>query len=411
MNFASQLNQAVTRQDGTAAAKLLSITHADLSEFAHSTNAAMVTQTLGTKIKDPQWAEIAVAHWLVAVQVVIKQDLKEAYAAQNALLMSTNRAAEKTDNWILPVLYTVAKELRHLSILADKSAQNTSDKLEEATRTINRAFTLCLNDRNPVMDTSKKWGTYYFVGELFKIYFRLDKRPLAKSALKVLQSMTKDLPPLEEYPKSHQVTYLYYWGVLMFIDEDYLVAEEKLERALQLCHKKAHKNQEQILLYLLPIKVLKGFAVSKQVWKKFPRLAALYKDILCAHKQGHFKRFDDAVEERRTVLVKKYVYLTMERLKLRTAYNLIKWTHDQSKTTRLSVALLRDLFNLSGFWTAQDSDDHKDKNHQQEDRMDEIEGIIATLISSGKIKGYISHERRTVVLSNKDPFPSQSQAH
>lgn len=91
---------------------------------------------------------------------------------------------------------------------------------------------------------SKKWGVYFFVGELFKVYFKLNKQPLAKSVVKVLHTMTKDLPPLEEYPKSHIVTFLYYWGVLLFIDQDYQKAEEKLTEALTMCLDQSTKNKE-----------------------------------------------------------------------------------------------------------------------------------------------------------------------
>ena len=37
--------------------------------------------------------------------------------------------------------------------------------------------------------------------------------------------------------------------------------------------------------------------------------------------------------------------------------------------------------------------------------MDEIECMIANLIYVGNIKGYISHERKILVLSREEPFP------
>ena len=36
---------------------------------------------------------------------------------------------------------------------------------------------------------------------------------------------------------------------------------------------------------------------------------------------------------------------------------------------------------------------------------DEIECILANLIFKGYIKGYISHEKRVVILSKTNPFP------
>jgi hypothetical protein len=41
----------------------------------------------------------------------------------------------------------------------------------------------------------------------------------------------------------------------------------------------------------------------------------------------------------------------------------------------------------------------------REQELNEVEGLITNFIANGKIKGYISHERRMVVLSNVSPFP------
>jgi len=37
---------------------------------------------------------------------------------------------------------------------------------------------------------------------------------------------------------------------------------------------------------------------------------------------------------------------------------------------------------------------------------DEVECMLANMIYKGYIRGYISHEKRVLVLSQKDPFPS-----
>ena len=37
--------------------------------------------------------------------------------------------------------------------------------------------------------------------------------------------------------------------------------------------------------------------------------------------------------------------------------------------------------------------------------LDEIECILANLIFQGKIKGYLSHQKRFLVVSKADPFP------
>jgi hypothetical protein len=38
--------------------------------------------------------------------------------------------------------------------------------------------------------------------------------------------------------------------------------------------------------------------------------------------------------------------------------------------------------------------------------LDEIECVLANLVFQGKIKGYLSHEKRTLIVSKADPFPT-----
>ena len=40
--------------------------------------------------------------------------------------------------------------------------------------------------------------------------------------------------------------------------------------------------------------------------------------------------------------------------------------------------------------------------------LDEVECILANLIYRGYIRGYLSHAKRVLVLSKRDPFPTSS---
>lgn len=406
MTFADELDSAAAREDGIKVAKLLSITLSDPVEHSSVTNGAMVDRDVRNKFRDVVWGEIGVAHWRVAVQVAQRQDLAEAYAAQNMLLVAANRAAERADNWILPALFTIAKELRQLAILADQTIGPTEDgvsKLEEATRTINRSFTLCLNDRNADMACNKKWGVYFFVGELVKIYFRLNKKPLAKSVVKVVHSMARDLPPLAQYPRAHQVTFLYYWGVLLFFDEDYPRAIEKLQQAWDQCHRKQRKNHELILLYLIPARlVVSGMRPKPWVWGRYPRLATLYRDVVRAADAGDIRHLDAALARRRKTLVRRYLWLPFEKVRMSAVCKLFYRVYQVlGSETRLPTHRLVHALTFSGFYDDPDTGTEP----SEEDKLDHAEGLAASLIAQGKMKGYISHERRTIVLSNKDPFP------
>lgn len=415
-----KLAQAVTRGDGIAVSRLISITDPQLVDLPNVPEAQVANDVRRGGIGNSHskddillWQEIAVAHWKVAVQVTVVSDLQAAYTAQNALLVAVNRAADKTDNWILPVLFLVAKELRQLSIMADvqkkkagisdKQTQTLSANLEEATRSINRSFTLCLNDRNPIMEQSRKWGVYFFVGELFKIYFKLNKRSLAKSVLKVLQNMQQQLPSFESFPKSHSVTFLYYTGILLFIDEDYVKATEKLRQALAMCHKTSKKNQESILMYLIPAQLLtNSLTPSDQLWSQFSALEIMFKPLLTSVLTGNLHSFDKELAVRRRLFVKKYMLLAMEKIRFIAETRLYRKVYLlQDKATRIPTPVFCEALRFST------TGGSKEDAHENDDRFsqEQVECSLAQMIYTGKMKGYISRDRQTLVLSNKDPFP------
>jgi hypothetical protein len=60
------------------------------------------------------------------------------------------------------------------------------------------------------------------VNLLFKTYFKLNSASLSKNMLKSLTAGRGDMPGLEAFPKSQQVTFKYYEGVLHFLEEDYV---------------------------------------------------------------------------------------------------------------------------------------------------------------------------------------------
>lgn len=71
------------------------------------------------------------------------------------------------------------------------------------------------------LEESRKWGIYYVINLLFKTYFKLNQIDLSKNILRAIQATRGDMPELEAFPKSHQVTFKYYVGVIQFLDENY----------------------------------------------------------------------------------------------------------------------------------------------------------------------------------------------
>ena len=143
--------------------------------------------------------------------------------------------------WTIPCIYVGAKNLRVFAIKADRQRNSSStldnagmsfqddfdpesgknQQLEDCARQLNRMFQLCLSDRAP-LEESRKWGIYYVVNLLFKTYFKLNSASLSKNMLKSLTAGRGDMPGLEAFPKSQQVTFKYYEGVLHFLEENYV---------------------------------------------------------------------------------------------------------------------------------------------------------------------------------------------
>ena len=50
---------------------------------------------------------------------------------------------------------------------------------------------------------------------------KLNSISLSKNILRALHASHTDLPPMEAFPKSHIVTFKYYVGVILFLEENY----------------------------------------------------------------------------------------------------------------------------------------------------------------------------------------------
>ena len=160
---------------------------------------------------------------------------------------------------------------------------------------------------------------------LFKTYFRLNSISLCKTILKSLEATSRDMPPLEAFPKAHQVTFKYYLGVIHFLDEDYARAEEELELAYSMCVTTESKNRQLILTYLIPTKMItKHQLPSRTLLEAHPALAALFSPICSAVRTGNLKALDDALASGEAEFVKRRVYLTLERSRDVTIRNLFR---------------------------------------------------------------------------------------
>ena len=126
------------------------------------------------------------------------------------------------------------------------------------------------------------------------------------------------MPPLSAFPKAHQVTFKYYCGVIHFLQEDYVTAEDYFTSAYDMCLAMkgggASKNLELILMYQIPTKLLTSHKLPTQaLLAPYPRLTALFNPIRTSIRSGDLSAFNAAIEAGENEFVKRRIYLTLER--------------------------------------------------------------------------------------------------
>ncbi|KAJ4472841.1 hypothetical protein C8J55DRAFT_519790 [Lentinula edodes] len=392
--FLSQINDALISENGPNLAYLLRPTSPHgkslVKEFRSNATQGSLEPAYKGAIRSP-WDDIAIKYVLTCT-CVAKRRSQEAYREHSALVLSFLRFFTENRGWTLPALFSILRDLRDLAFDADFHAKYNGEKsecMEDAARKIASAFGNCITDRQSPPEQSRKWGVYYVVALVLKCYFRLKRISLSKNILRALEA-NRDIPALSQYPRSHQVTFRYYLGMLHFLNEEHAKAEEELTLAFYHCHVGAHANQERILAYLLPLRLLKGHLPSDELMKRFPVLSEMYTPFVAAIRLGDIAAFDRALEEWESKLVDLSLMLTVERARelcLRGLFRRVWVASD--KNSRIPVSVFHCSLRISGMDVDQE----------------EAECLVANMIYKGFMRGYISHEKQMVVLAMTNAFP------
>ncbi|KAJ9646390.1 COP9 signalosome (CSN) subunit [Coniosporium tulheliwenetii] len=404
------------------------------------------------KMEGNSWVDVFVAYWKAIGELLLAEELTNqakgsqapwgrVYEAwkEMATVLLRGYTGLVFPAWTVPCLYVAGKYLRVFAIKADEQAAQSNgevtfnagfqddivssmgknETLEDAARQINRIFAACISDRAP-LEESRKWALYYITNLLFKTYFKashpgncselprpanhyydhqLNSISLSKNVLRSLQASQADIPPLEAFPKAHQVTFKYYAGVVAFLEEDYARAEEHLTEAYRLCHKDAQKNRELILTYLIPCHLLTTHTLPTQaLLAPYPRLQRHFTPLATCIKRGDLAGFDAALHAGEAEFVKRRIYLTLERgetlrcgiccaRSLSRGFEPAKESEEGEKVrrTRVPIAEFAAAIRLGSGGVGMD--------------MDEVECMVANCIYKNLMKGYIARERGIVVLS------------
>ncbi|KAI1358720.1 PCI domain-containing protein [Xylaria arbuscula] len=377
------------------------------------------------------WIAIYTAYWKAIGEILAAEGLRndtqsswaKVYIAWKEVTLLTVRGYTNHDfeNWTIPCLYVTGKYLRLFAMRADAERGLSSDdmavddlkddfdpqaeehkSLEDCARHLNRIFQVCASDRAP-LEESRKWGVYYAVNLLFKTYFKLNSEPLSKNILKAISAGRADIPPIDKFPKSQQVTFKYYEGVLAFLEENYVEAEKHLEMAWLMCHKDAQRNLELILTYLIPCRLLTTHTLpSSRLLEPFPRLQKLFIPLSRAIRKSDLKAFDIALRDGEDEFIKRRVYLTLERgrdIVLRNLLRKVFIAGGFEEPKEGAAPVRRTRIPLTEFTAA------VQLSSGEAIDPDEVECLMANMIYKNLMKGYIAHERGIVVLSKSGAFP------
>ncbi|CED83171.1 Transcription-associated recombination protein-Thp1p [Phaffia rhodozyma] len=438
------VQKALRERDGETLAVLLANDQQEIGEriilgLAGSHRNLLVPHTL--KLPSP-FSEIVISH--IQVLVLSKQassSLGEtegaswvgAYKEQvQCLSLFMNQFLINQTSWPLPVLYQLCRDLRDLGEKADEYSissglQKTPVSLEDTARHINKAFTIVATDRMNKGVEARQRGIYYIAGLSIKCYFKVNRPTLCKNIIRAIGSSSNP-QPLDSFPIAHQVTWRYYMGMLAFLEEEYKTAEDLFWEAFKGCSWLAKRNLEQILFYLLPLRLLRGLLPSPILLSQFPVLSDTYLPFIQALRRSDIRAYDialralrgkllslsgggggggggiwTAMEKGREVVVRgrlKKIWLAqnkLSRIPIKTFQIGLQLASGSSSLSASTPTPIPSRVEDGSFGDLEDEEEYADPA--------EVECLIANMIYKGYVKGYISHGHQIVVLSAKSAFP------
>ncbi|KAL9190997.1 hypothetical protein ACHAXT_000703 [Thalassiosira profunda] len=349
------------------------------------------------KVDGVDWSNV-LNPLLDAHAAIASNDLAQTYEAQASLHSALNHAlGSSKGNWLIPALHVVCRNTHRAAALADecvnRSTGNRNDhaRLQNAVTLLQASYSKTLNDRVEMRpnepyseEGSKKVGVLYIVNQLFSMYFRLNTLRLCKNLLKPVESRGIH----ESGTMGEMVTYRYYVGRLNMFEDQYDLAEENFDYALRHCHHSAVANKKRILNYLVPVKLLRGRLPTGKLLEKYSLHE--FVPLMNGMRTGNLMEFSDGLMKNQDLFIRRGTYLLLEKCKMICYRNLFKRVYKIVGKEQIRLEYIAKSFK----WLGMPID------------LDEVECILANLIFKQYIRGYLSHEKRVLVLSKKEPFPT-----
>lgn len=388
-SYIIQLRRVWLGQDGGQLADLLSLRHSHINIPQITSDSAMIR--VMQHISSP-FDDLVLGH-LKVLSSVNKEDPLVTYNHQSSAVQTLTKILQlqKEENWMLPVMNTMCLELRLLAVRAENSEDNKflkpGEVLEKCAECLMGCFRVCAADNRSSEDDTKRWGMLALVNQLLKVYFKINKLHLCRPLIRAIESSAYK----DHFALAQQITYKFFVGRTAMFDSDYKTADEYLTYAFEHCHKQSIKNKRSILTYLVPVKMLLGYMPKKFVLEKYNLLQ--FWELTEAVKRGDLRSLEQVMSKHESFFIGAGIYLIVEKLKIIAYRNLFKKVYLVLNTHQIPIQSLLSALEM----------------HQVEDvDMDETECLVANLINEKKVKGYISHQHKKLVISKQNPFPQLS---
>jgi hypothetical protein len=393
--------------------KLLSIKNEQYKNLYFNENALLY---LDDKIKNSSneifnWSEV-IQYYVLARNNLKDEDIFNAFEFMTKSFKSLIDLIKdaKDENWQLPVLFRISVDLRLLAYTCDSgrqrqqlneksigkemtNAEGNSGQDDEYAEKTAECLMVCFRnlctDTRAELHVSKRWGMMHIVNQLFKIYFKINKINLCNPLKRAIEKSGL----MESFPHSHQIVYKFYVGRQAMFENNYETASTYFQYAFQNCPSHCKKNKKIILVYLIPVNMLRGYMPNEQLLLKYDLKP--FAEIVNAVKQGNVLKFNRDMIEYEDFFIENGVYLFLEKLKMTTYRNLFKTCARILNIAQIPIEAFESILRFLG---------------EEDMDTDLCQCILSNLIYEGKIKGYISHKHNKLVISKdfKVAFPRLS---
>lgn len=335
-----------------------------------------------------------------------------------------NRIYENRTNWMTELLYQSGEQLYAIANKLDEiqnkldGPEDTGDGDEEesyliqAGRVMHMTLNICFKDRNERVDENRKIGVFYIGTLLFKLYNRIKAYGLLNNMCKVFESHFNEIGPYLSRINNDLIVirFKFYMGLYYGYEKNnYALGFKWLQETFDICTlyesiSSTYKVRSQVLIYLIPMRILhlRHYPRLAPLRRTYPSVAKIYTMLVKSLCTGNLKLYEKFIEDNEFYLVKRNLYVTVLKMKELVELKLVKkaWILNGGNT-KVPLDMLAKAFQISR-GTPCHVTENVAPNHDQE--LDELECILATLISKNYIKGYLSHSHR-VMMTSKTPFP------